>query len=75
MLAWKGWDRKRDGRLQGHVRSGPRSCLSGHTEDYVSRVGTVLILKAPGVMCEREILRTQHLGDCADESRWALHSL
>ena len=25
-LAWKGWDRGRDNRLQGHIRSGPRSC-------------------------------------------------
>ena len=25
-LALKGWDRGRDSRLQGHVRSGPRSC-------------------------------------------------
>src|SRR5258705_5936481 len=25
-LAWKGWDRGRGNRLQGHIRSGPRSC-------------------------------------------------
>jgi hypothetical protein len=25
-LAWKSWDRGRGNRLQGHIRSGPRSC-------------------------------------------------
>jgi hypothetical protein len=25
-LAWKGWDRGIGNRLQGHIRSGPRSC-------------------------------------------------
>jgi hypothetical protein len=25
-LAWKGWDRGRGNRRQGHIRSGPRSC-------------------------------------------------